>query len=111
MILAFTNYFKKGQELERKLSIDFHEKSMPLLIEPYILRKRGAGQVDLARIVFEKKQKYIELLEVKCGNEVSIKQNKRLRGAANLIGEVFQLPVRLHYSLRTIRESKISGQK
>jgi hypothetical protein len=109
--LIFRTCFKKGKELERKLSIDFHKKSVPLLIDPYVLRKRGVGQVDLARIIFGQNYKYIELLEVKSGAEVSIKQNKRLRGSADLVGEVFQLPVRLHYSLRTIRESKISGQK
>jgi len=95
--------FQRGQELERKLSLDFHQKSIPLLIEPKVLRKRGAGQVDLARFVLGQNQKFIELLEVKSGANVSDKQRLRLRASADFIGEVFKVPVKLLYSLRTNR--------
>jgi hypothetical protein len=97
------NIFEKGQDLEKTLSLEFHQNSVPLLIEPTVLRKRGAGQVDLARFVFGQNQKVIELLEVKSGFEVTLKQRLRLRASANLIGEVFQVPVKLQYSLRTNR--------
>lgn len=94
-----------GRKLEQSVSTQFHLEGVPLLISSNVLRKRNAGQVDLARMMRKGDVKWIQILEVKSTGNVSFGQRARLKTAAQFIGAVLKLPVELKFSLRTNRES------
>lgn len=74
-----------GLEREKAFSKIVHTQKIPLLIHPHFLRTHMAGQVDLAVIGKELGIIY----EIKGAAGASAKQRKRLRGAAQLLGEIF----------------------
>jgi len=86
----------KGNLLEQKLSVEFHQNSIPLLISPLLLRSRGLGQVDLAR--FKKNtEMIIELCEVKSSKtgEFAMRgQHLRLRKTGVFLGIIFGLKIK-----------------
>jgi hypothetical protein len=81
----------KGNQLEKKISVPFHQEGLPLLISPHVLRIRGLGQIDLARFV-KTPETTLEICEVKSsevGYESMRLQRRRLQRAAGFLGAVF----------------------
>lgn len=56
---------QRGLSVEINFSKQFHLKGVPLLVSPLVLRSRGMGQVDLARIGKEYAEWIVEIAEVK----------------------------------------------
>ncbi|MFZ4714848.1 MAG: hypothetical protein ACOYL6_14110 [Bacteriovoracaceae bacterium] len=102
---------QKGRNLEKTLSYEFHQEGIPLLITPIILRRRNAGQVDLARVMRKGHTKWVQIQEVKAGDGISFSQRNRLKIAAQFIGIVLKLPVELKYSFRTTRVGTLSANR
>jgi hypothetical protein len=88
----------KGDILESQASLVFHQKGIPVLVSPKYLREKGCGQVDVCRIVEERGDQLIEILEVKTEIEIiSPNQHQRLRKSSQLLSEVFCLASRLKF--------------
>ena len=66
----------QGLQAELQLSIDFHQKGIPLLVSSSLLRSRQLGQIDLARISVDREGWLIEIGEVK-SSQVGIEQMER----------------------------------
>lgn len=81
---------QKGNQFERDVSLEFHRHGIPLLIDPNFLRKNGAGQVDLARMIMRDGQEVIELCELKSGGELSRRQLSRLKLSQSLLGMLLE---------------------
>lgn len=87
-----------GQKLEEEKSLLFHREGVPLLVSPALLRSRGLGQIDLARM--KKKNSWvIEIGEVKSsdvGVEVFLRgQRMRLFQSLRFLSSIFGAPSRL----------------
>lgn len=80
---------KKGLDFELRFTRSFHQKGLPVLVSPLILREMGLGQVDAARLT----QKRLELCELKLYGELSPKQKARLVRSANYLGELLDKEV------------------
>lgn len=83
----------KGQELEKKISQDFHHSGIPLLISPALLRSRDLGQVDLARLGKDRQGWMLELGEVKSSmvgvEQMQRRQKGRLFATQRFLSAVF----------------------
>lgn len=79
----------KGNDLEREASLYYHSKFTPVLISSLVLRKRGAGQIDLSYLDKE----FVTILELKNGGILSSLQYLRLKNSGSLIGEVLNKTV------------------
>lgn len=79
----------KGNDLEREASLYYHSKFTPVLISSLVLRKRGAGQIDLSYLDKE----FVTILELKNGGILSSSQYLRLKDSGSLIGEVLNKTV------------------
>lgn len=66
----------QGLQTELKLSIEFHQKGVPLLVSSSLLRSRSLGQIDLARITYDREGWVIEVGEVK-SSQMGIEQMER----------------------------------
>ena len=70
-----------------------------MLISQLVLRRRGCGQIDMARMIKKEGKLTIELREVKSsviGKKCArIKQMSRLYKSATFIGAVFSKPIDL----------------
>ncbi len=89
---------ERGLELEIFHSKIIHQKEIPLLISPSLLRSLGLGQIDIASFVRGAEGEFIiKLYEVK--NSVVVKRGQRLRLqlAAEFLAKVFDLNVQLIY--------------
>lgn len=73
-----------GDELECRISKDFHQGGIPILVSPALLRSCGCGQLDLVRL----KGQIVEVFEVKSRGHISRNQLKRVRDACNFLGYV-----------------------
>jgi hypothetical protein len=87
-----------GLKNELKSSLRFHQTGLPLLVSPVVLRSRGLGQIDLARLIKRDHQWVVELAEVKSsqlGKEVMLlNQKQRLWGSGNFLSALFGAEVR-----------------
>lgn len=79
----------KGNDLEKEASLYYHSKFTPVLISSLVLRKRGAGQIDLSYLDKE----FVTILELKNGGILSSLQYLRLKNSGSLIGEVLNKTV------------------
>ncbi len=89
---------QKGLELEIFYSQKIHQKEIPLLVSPNLLRSIGVGQVDIASFKQEVNGEFvIKLYEIK--NSIAIKavQKRRLEQAAHYLSSIFDLNVQLIY--------------
>ena len=89
----------KGFLAEKRASLLFHEKGVPLLISPQLLRALGCGQIDLAK--FENKSSIL-VREVKTNikNIFCAKMNKqeqRLKQSCELLAKLFNVTVDFNY--------------
>ena len=66
-------------------------KETPLLISSNLLRKLGAGQIDISTISKEG----IQIIEEKHSKMLSHKQYKKLRKSSLLLASIFELPIKL----------------
>ncbi|MGE3608170.1 MAG: hypothetical protein AB7I27_01185 [Bacteriovoracaceae bacterium] len=78
---------------EIKSSLEFHSQGIALLVSPHLLRERGLGQIDLARISKTKRGWLLEIGEVK-SSEVGLEemekfQLKRLYSTQNFLSALF----------------------
>lgn len=84
---------KKGLELEREFSREFHQEGIPLLVSPSLLRSRNLGQVDLSRLKKDREGWVIEVGEVKSsqvGEEQMLRfQRQRIFSAQNFLSAIF----------------------
>lgn len=76
----------KGNHFERTSSRRIHAQGTALLIDPAFLRRRGLGQVDLARI----RGARLEIYELKSSaiGYLSATQRKRLHQSANFLAKL-----------------------
>jgi len=85
-------------EIEKKASENFHAKGLPLLVSPQLLRARGLGQVDVARMIKQYGGWVIEVGEVKSslvGSESMLRnQMNRLRNSQYFLSGLFGAPSR-----------------
>ena len=83
----------QGLHTELKVSIDFHQKGVPLLVSSTLLRSRSLGQIDLARITYDREGWMIEIGEVKSSQmgveQMERSQRKRLYSAQNFLAGLF----------------------
>ena len=79
----------KGEEFERECSIYVHRTGVPLLICPHLLRKKGLGQIDIARYY----RGEVQIFEAKQSLRISTKQKMRLKRAGLFISMVFKTNV------------------
>ena len=87
--------YHKGLEAESKASTKLHNKGLPILVEPKVLRDLGAGQVDLCIMETLRGHQLISIYEVKCFPEINYKQRKRLLDSAHVLSEIFNLSCRI----------------
>jgi hypothetical protein len=80
---------KKGEQNEKNLSNYFHNRFIPVLISPKLLRELGAGQVDIAYL--KKNPNWqLKLIEVKSRSYPSPGQWQRLRKAQDYLSKVLE---------------------
>ena len=87
---------KKGMAFEAKYSETFHEKGIPVLASMATLRRYGVGQVDMVRAIEKRGEWRLEMVELKSGQlkpELSKRQGKRLREAAQFLGAALDMSV------------------
>lgn len=89
-----------GSKLERELSKSFHAKGIPMLVSPLLLRTRGCGQIDMARMVKGGNGVVIEVSEVKSRVNVGRLQISRLNDSVNFLSSIFGVPAILIYLFR-----------
>ncbi len=70
-----------------------HQKSLPLLVSPKLLRANDCGQIDCAVIAEET----IILYEVKRSPRLSCRQKSRLQRSAIFISAITGLPSKIVY--------------
>ncbi len=87
--------YKKGCQAESKASINLHNKGLPILVEPKVLRDLGAGQVDLCILESLRGHQLISIYEVKSFPEINFKQRKRLLDSAHVLSKIFNLSCRI----------------
>ena len=90
----FNNRQKMGDEYEQIISKEMHEKYMPVLLSPLLLRRLGAGQVDLAYLDNSSREEKIVLLEIKKNKQFfSGGQRRRLGRSQDLVASIFEKDV------------------
>lgn len=80
-----------GQKFEQEISKDFHQRGIPILISPMLLRKKGLGQIDLAHLVNNKVIVY-EIKSSRIGKQSLYrgKQITRLRRSTFWLARIFK---------------------
>jgi hypothetical protein len=81
----------KGIHKELIKSQQIHGTGIPLLVSAKFLRIRGAGQIDISRIIYTKNEYKIEVFEVKSSKRIGIKQSKRIQDSCLILGLTFNL--------------------
>lgn len=91
---AFCNKLNRlGKDQEVWASKDVHAQGIPLLIVPGLLRRLGAGQIDLAVLCLSQKgEELLKIYEVKSSLRLSEKQRRRLKKSAQLLSQLLQIP-------------------
>ncbi|MCB9093743.1 MAG: hypothetical protein H6621_01635 [Halobacteriovoraceae bacterium] len=89
--------WEKGLEYEKQCSVTIHSLGIPVLISPVVLRKRGAGQIDLA--IYQSENQKIIVYEVKHEDAwgLSRGQYKRLKKSVDWIAQILQVQVGLRF--------------
>lgn len=75
------------KELSLWLYNSLFHKSMPVLIDPYTLRKRGCGQIDQAYLFKSK----LVVIEIKRTLRITSHQILRLKYSCEFLSEVFKI--------------------
>lgn len=87
--------YQKGIKAELKASYQLHQRYLPFIISPVILRNRNCGQIDLAHFTSEK----LYLFEIKSRNlgkqQICPRQRGRLLRSVQFLGLVFNRDVEL----------------
>lgn len=96
-----------GNGFEANISYLFHQQGIPLLVDQAILRKRDAGQIDLARISKIQNSEVIEICEVKVNSDLSFKQKMRLRRSQEFLSLILERVC----TFKLMRQEKITGQR
>jgi hypothetical protein len=104
MIKTQDSHWWRGEEWEREFSLKFHQLGLPLLVSPLVLRSRGAGQIDLARLEKRKGQWWIKMVETKTHPLISSLQRRRLRKSAQFLSALFGYPVDQVYHIKLKRD-------
>lgn len=90
---------RNGLKNELYQSITFHQHSIPVLISAPLLRQRGLGQVDLARLYRDQSGQLLEVAEVKsslAGVQSTLKGQKlRIFGAARFVGSILNSRIKI----------------
>jgi hypothetical protein len=79
-----SSHAKLGARNEAQASFGLHSQACPFLISPQILRRYGAGQVDIAVLV-EGKWPRLVLYEIKSSARLSQGQKSRLYDSQRLL--------------------------
>jgi hypothetical protein len=83
-----------GADYEREVGEKLHAQHLPVLISPMLLRKLGAGQIDVAYLDQNGQEEKIVLVEIKKNRQYfSQNQYRRLGQAQELIAAVFEKDV------------------
>lgn len=86
----------KGDALESLISSKIHQRYCPLLVSPTLLRRYGAGQIDVALI--DQKKGVFTLYECKAQlSFISSKQQLRLMNSLELISSILNINGQLEY--------------
>jgi hypothetical protein len=90
-----------GIEKEMFVSNTFHSVGIPLLVSPNLLRQRGLGQIDLARLVKTPTSWQLDVVEVKSSILKSPFKNKkqyqRLNHSTHFLALIFGAESKLHF--------------
>ena len=86
-----SSFPSKGIQKELIKSKDIHADGIPLLVSSQFLRTRGAGQIDICRIIDNKNEYQIEVFEVKSSKRIGIRQSIRIKDSCLILGAVFNL--------------------
>ena len=82
----------RGELFEQQASLFYHQKNLPVLISPWLLRSYGCGQIDLSYL----KSNRLYLCELKSGRSVlTSEQRKRLHRSQELLASLLDLDTRL----------------
>lgn len=90
-----------GKKHEANFSKNFHQKGIPLLVSPLVLRSKNMGQVDMARIL----DNQIEVAEVKSGGHISVSQQSRLLKSAEFLSIILKKSAKLTFAFRQKNKS------
>jgi hypothetical protein len=83
-----------GADYERQIGTKLHAENIPILISPMLLRRLGAGQIDVAYLDQTGANDKIVLVEIKKNKQYFSKnQRRRLGLAQELIAAVFEKDV------------------
>lgn len=90
--------WEKGNSAEIEYTKTFHATGTPVLISSLVLRSRGCGQVDCARLEFKASQKKLIIAEIKSNQWVSSAQQSRLRNASSFLSKIFDCPCAINFA-------------
>lgn len=82
---------KKGRLIECSVSSRIHAKGVVLLIDPYFLRSKNMGQVDLAIIL----ERHLIIIECKSNCYLSSNQRVRLMRSGMTLSRKLKIPFEL----------------
>ena len=94
----FSKYkLNKGLSAELKASEIYHQRAIPLLVDPYLLKSFNLGQIDIAYITKSR----INIIEVKNQYDPHKSQYMRINKTKKWLGDLFKRPAVLdvHLSL------------
>ena len=89
---------KLGNDSESAFTKTFHQSGMPVLLSSLVLRARGCGQVDCAKLEFKGQHKILKLQEVKTNQWVSRTQRARLNRSAEFLAKIFDCGVTVSFA-------------
>ena len=92
-VVKKTSRIFQGFAWERRASLVWHKRGIPLLVSPKLLRALGCGQIDIGVIVSDNVGKKICLVECKSEEGISEVQYRRLKKSAWFLSALFNLPV------------------
>ena len=86
---------RKGDRLEKSLSVLIHKTYLPVLISSKVLRSLNAGQIDLAGLSKNNKSWVLNLFEVKSSRYPSKQQWIRLLRSQEYLSKILEIDTKL----------------
>lgn len=87
-----------GNDIESEFTKTYHQLGIPVLISSLVLRSRGCGQVDCARLEIQNEHRMLRLQEIKTNQWVSPVQRGRLNRSAEFLSQIFGCGVSVSFA-------------
>ena len=87
---------RKGDTLEAKSTKYFHQKGVPALISPIVLRSKDLGQIDIAYLEKSSNKAWVlKIIEIKSSIYPDRAQVKRLLGTQDYLSRLLEIESKL----------------